>query len=385
MKMALPIHGALLMLLFTLPAAAQAAKPVQREFAFPVTAVEAGLKQLGAYTGARLPSLDGFIFTERSHLPHYQRPYYEFKIELTTEGPSRTRVSVRASISAWYEDPTGAQSGYQDLQSNGRLEADLLDRLEDYLEKNRLNLQADPNALQKQLSAIREQEDSAEQRVGALQQQLQNAKSAPQSRDPEFASVIRAKVAVFRSPEERSAILLHAHAQDEFEVVEHRGDWLRVSLEGSQSGWIRASEVKLAAASTDIHDQPETDLAGFIIVRRNVVPFSGEWARLKGKNAAYLWVRPVGSSLNTSPSGRLQFAEAAFRERYEEISHTSSKDFDGVVIIFLDEGGGVAAANLEDVSLWVNGTISREEFFKRCSLDPASQFLSSTRSGTQRK
>jgi len=361
-------------LLSTVLSTAQTPGTPQREYPYSVTAVEAGLKQLGAYTGARLPALDGFITTEREHLPHYQRPYYEFKIDLVPQGATRTLVQVRAKVSAWYEDPAGQQSGYQELQSNGHLEADLLDRLSDYLENNRNRLLADPATLEKQLADVRQQEQEARQRIAVLQGQLQNAHTAKGPSDPEFAAVTRAHVSVFRSPAEGSAVLLHAQAEDEFAVLEHRGPWLRVSLQDSQDGWIRSSEATLVAASTAIHDQPAPDLAGFIIVRRNVVPFSGDWARLKGKTAAYLWARPIGSSLNTSPSARLQFAEAAFRERYEEFAHSSKRNFEGVVIIFLDQGGGVAAANLQDVGLWVEGTISRAEFFKRCSLDPPSQF-----------
>jgi hypothetical protein len=362
-------------LLWPLLSPAQSTGAREREYPFSVTAVDAGLKQLGAYTGARLPSLDGFITTERDHLPTYQRPYYEFKIDLDTKSPTSTVVHVRAHISAWYEDPTGQHSGYQDLQSNGHLETDLLDRLNDYLQNNRGRLLADPTALQKQLADVQQQEQEAEQRIAGLENRLRGAESARSQVDPEFASVSGGHVSVFKEPDERSSVLLRAEAEDEFQVLEHRGSWIRVSLQDSHSGWIRDSEARVVSASSAIHDQADPGLAGFIIVRRSVVPFSGDWGRLKGKTAAYLWARPIGSALNASPAGRLQFAEAAFRDRYEEFAHSPTRNVDGVVIIFLDEGGGVAAANLEDVGLWVEGAISRAEFFKRCSLDPPPQFL----------
>jgi hypothetical protein len=355
---------------------------VQREFPFPITAVDAALKELRAYTGARLPTLDGFITTERAQLPHFQRPYYEYKINLTVSGPNHTLVQVKAKVSAWYEDPQGLQSGYQTLESNGRLESDLLDRLGQYLTTNQAKLMADPATLTKEIASVRQQESEAEQSIAGLQQQMQQAKAqaAQQRADPaEFVSVSRARVAIFKAPEEHSPLVLHAQAEDEFEVRERRGSWVRVSLENEGSGWMRSSEVRPVSASDPEPGQPSPDTAGFLIIRNNVNPFSGEWARLKGKNAIYLWARPVGSSLNASPAGRRQFAQAIFRERYLEAAHSSEHPFAGVVVIFLDQAGGVAAANLSDVGQWVDGTISQADFFRRCSFDPQSEFFAATR------
>lgn len=42
-------------------------------------------------------------------------------------------MQVNATITAWYTDPVSAKSGYQVLLSNGRLEADFLDRLQEAL------------------------------------------------------------------------------------------------------------------------------------------------------------------------------------------------------------------------------------------------------------
>ncbi len=127
---------ALLLILVSCAAADDAHKTQERDFPYPPAAIETALRQLGAYTGSRLPSLDGFIKTERAQLPHYQRPYYEYKIELAPAASEHTIVKVKANVSAWYEDPESHQSGYQALESNGRLENDLLDRLADYLANN---------------------------------------------------------------------------------------------------------------------------------------------------------------------------------------------------------------------------------------------------------
>src|SRR5690348_6443153 len=116
----------LLLILVARAAAEDAPRRQEREFPYPPAVVETALRQLGAYTGARLPSLDGFIKTERTQLPHYQRPYYEYKIELAPTPSDHTLVKVKANVSAWYEDPDAHQSGYQALESNGHLETDLL-------------------------------------------------------------------------------------------------------------------------------------------------------------------------------------------------------------------------------------------------------------------
>ena len=42
-------------------------------------------------------------------------------------------VRVSATITAWYTDPVAGKSGYQVLPSNGRLENDFLDRLQEEL------------------------------------------------------------------------------------------------------------------------------------------------------------------------------------------------------------------------------------------------------------
>src|SRR5260370_21494091 len=48
-------------------------------------------------------------------------------------GAGSTIVRLSAKITAWYADPDVAKSGYQVLPSNGRLELDFLDRLEEKL------------------------------------------------------------------------------------------------------------------------------------------------------------------------------------------------------------------------------------------------------------
>ena len=352
--------------------AAASAQPVERQFPFPVALVETALRLLNAYTGTRLPGLEGFIHTDRAQLPHYERPYYEFKIEVTPAGPDRTLVRVKANISAWYADPEGKQPRYQAFESNGRLERDLLDRLNDLLTNNKSTIVTEPDILAKRLAEVRQQRLDAEQHIAGLDKQIQELQSAPKTAPPQFASVAQSRVPVFSGPEEHSSILLQAQSEDAFEVLEQRGAWLKVRLEDANVGWMRRSQIQ--ADPPNAAPAKASGLEGFTVVRESVAEFSGDWPGLQGKKALYLWARPEGSSLNVSAANKLRFVQALFGERYREVSHSSQTSFAGLVIIFLDQKGGVAAANLADIGLWLDGSLTKPAFLAKCSFDPRSSF-----------
>jgi hypothetical protein len=105
----------------------------ERSFPQSKAAVEEALKQMQAAISGRLPVLGGFAVATDHPLDRYRRGFYQakFEISLGPSGGSIVRVSVE--VTAWYNDPVAAHSGYQLLTSNGRLEADLLDQLADQL------------------------------------------------------------------------------------------------------------------------------------------------------------------------------------------------------------------------------------------------------------
>jgi hypothetical protein len=119
-----------LSLLVAIGASAQAV-PYARTFAKPKGEVEQALKDLQAYAGQKLPIVDGFVGTRQQPLDRYERAFYQFSIELLPGASAGTIVQVSAKITAWYADKDPAKSGYQILPSNGRLELDLLDRLDE--------------------------------------------------------------------------------------------------------------------------------------------------------------------------------------------------------------------------------------------------------------
>jgi hypothetical protein len=92
----------------------------------------------------------------------------------------------------------------------------------------------------------------------------------------------------------------------------------------------------------------------------------------------YIWAKPEGSTIGVSSAKKLRFAEQVFTERYREISHTPQSPITGVVIIFIDQRGGIAAASLPDIQLWSEGGLNTKAFLKRCSFDPPEAFESAS-------
>src|ERR1700721_2690116 len=102
------------------------AVPYARSFPKSAQDVEAVLKELQAYSGQKLPIVDGFVAAGDESLNQYERAFYQFSIDLLPGTAGGTIVRVTAKITAWHVDPAPWKSGYQILPSNGRLELDLL-------------------------------------------------------------------------------------------------------------------------------------------------------------------------------------------------------------------------------------------------------------------
>jgi len=344
---------------------------VERELPFPLPTVKAALENLGAFTGSRLPSLEGFADISRLNLNDYQRPYYEYKIELEPEGEKKVIVRVRANVSAWYTGPDLPEPEYRSLESNGHLENDLLDRLSDYLRDK----SADAATLTQWIATARQQKEDSDRRIAALQGQLKQAEN-PHVDPVDYASVTRPRSAILSAPEERAGVLLHPQLDDEFQILERKGAWLKLQLENGVVGWVRAAEVQTTTASAEAAAgrAKNAPVPGFEVIRENTDEFLGDWERLKGKRALYIWARPDGSALNMPLGNRLKFVQNVFSERYQEMIHSSQDPTEGIVVIFVDDLGGVAAASMDDIRSWVEGTLSQAAFLKKCSLDPPSAF-----------
>jgi hypothetical protein len=144
-------HFGTLLLAVTLVAGlvgAQAAPAsYERTFTSPATDVERVVRNLRTSSSGRLPTVDGFVEAGDLPIDRYERGYYEctFQVVATTSGGATIRAS--AKITAWYNDPTPARSGYRVLGSNGHIENDFLDQIQEALGPASVPKSADPPAV----------------------------------------------------------------------------------------------------------------------------------------------------------------------------------------------------------------------------------------------
>jgi hypothetical protein len=398
---------------------------VSRERSFPYSAeiVRKGLDQVGAWTGGKLPMVDGFVSAAVPQVERYQRPYYQYRIQLNPVDPSHTSVRVEARISAWYADPEPFRSQYSALVSNGRLEEDLLDRLQDALKTASemgaplakastaappvpdptSSLPAPPAAVrvpQKQpapgrdaatpeqrLDALLAQRQAVREKTAATQAEIDQLKSAKagSSETAKLASVKRSGVGVMTRKNFGGPVLFRAQAEDEFEVISLESGWAQVRLTDNSTAYIQADELNLpqgmveqpavaavTAASAQAGKAADPDL-DFWVSHEDVNVFSGDWAKLKGKKVLFVYAQPRGVlSDMAGDEAKLAYAKRVFGNRYR--SGTQTGQIEGVVVVFMGAKGGVAAATLTDIRQWVEGGLGDEAFVNRCSLDPPAEF-----------
>lgn len=413
------------------PAFAQDAKPAERVYNHPQIEVQKALDTLHAYDTERLPVLDGFVNANASTLDHFENPHYQFRIDVEAQNPSQTLIVVSAKITAWFggEDPSKSQ--YVVIPSNGRLESDFLDRLSIYLEKARpapseapnaasapLAASAppaaaargessssppsaqppdsesaasgdspapaspapasssDPAAIASEISSVRAQRAAVEEHQRKLQQQISELQSVSQNQKflPDIAVVRSAQTPVFSGADETSQILFRADSDDEFEIIGAQTRFVHVKLEKGD-GWIRISQLR---APNQVDDADEST-GDFNAANEEIKPFEGEWTSLKGKPTLFVFAQPARKlPAGTLGKKQLEFAMHMFTEGYREAAHTQQL-VDGVVVVFLGDKGGVAAATLPDIRRWHDGVLPEKQFLEKCSFDPPESFRDSVR------
>jgi hypothetical protein len=115
-------------------ASAQDADSTDRIYKHGKVEVEEALQALNAYETNRLPVLEGFVNANASTIAKLENPHYQLRIEIESQGPNQTLVSIIAKITAWSASEDAVRSQYVVIPSNGRLEQDMLDRLSVFLE-----------------------------------------------------------------------------------------------------------------------------------------------------------------------------------------------------------------------------------------------------------
>jgi len=188
--------------------------------------------------------------------------------------------------------------------------------------------------------------------------------------------VRRDQTPVLESPSVDGKVLFLASAEDEFEVLDANPEWVHVRISGLSRGWLRrstaeilngsqAAQIEQPSAKKTVESATALDTAPFSISSEEVGIFPGTWGPLRGKNAKIISVQQAaGTGRITSPQDKLRFAGSVFGK--EDLPAGA----DGLVLIFDAEDGGMIASTRGALEQWRRGTISGENFWKQCLLDP---------------
>ena len=404
---------------------------VERRFSQSKVVVEKAIKDLRPSLAGRLPGLDGFADPGQRALDRFQRGYYQCEVTVSSTPSGGSLVQVSAKITAWYDDPTPAKSGYQAIISNGRIENDLLDRLGDSLGEKGTAASASPtsssriNPSQPNASPSSGKREETGPKISAplpnssvLADAIASSKtpataavSAPKSGEDvaslqtqravankhaeelttearnleeilrtqahpnNLAAVKKSGTPVLASPNEGAQVLFSATAEDEFEILDMNASWVHVRISGLSRGWILRSNLELsdsldAAPATKQEPAPAAQGSPFQVSGEQVAPFPGQWAPLQGKTVKIISVEETtNKTANTGSHAKLEFAKSVLGKEYAELARDAGVAA-GIVLIFDAEDGGMMAATLPVLQQWKAGTLSDQALWRRCFFDP---------------
>jgi hypothetical protein len=406
--------------------------PYQRTFPQSKAVVEKDLKELQSSSAGRLPTLEGFTAVGDRPLDQFHRGYYQCSAQVIAAPSGGSIVRVNATISAWYTDPISGKAGYQTLPSNGRLEADFLDRLQDVLNNHGSSAntalgttasnppasaarsqpnppQANPStpqlsapgvgsktpvgspfklgsslsldnmsSLATQKAVIDRHAEEQAKEVKGLEDILRN-----QAHPANLVAVRKKETPVLANPIEDAKVLFLASAEDEFEILDSNPNWVHVRISGISRGWIRRSSLEMPPADPDpppaqtqersepSHpDNPQP----FHVENEQVASFPGNWVPLMGKTVRIVTVqKAIDDSGVTGPEAKLAYAKSLFDREYSDLIRTSSS-VAGVVVIFDSDDGGMIAATMPALGQWKSATLSDQAFWRHCFFDPREAF-----------
>jgi hypothetical protein len=410
------------------PAGRAQSAPYQRTFSQSKAIVDKSLKEIQSSSSGRLPVLEGFIVPSDRPLARFHRGYYQCDVHVTSTPSGASIVQVNATITAWYTDPVSTKSGYQVLPSNGRLEGDFLDHLQEELggqntsspttvansqptpaksqsvptisaplpgDKTRavqpktsgspfnlsdpLNPANMPSLATQKAMLDRHSEEETKEAKG-LEEILHN-----QARPNNLVAVKKKDTPVLASPREDSKVLFLAAAEDEFEILDANPNWVHIRISGLSRGWVRRSSLELLSDTQPREGQAQStepapvNTQPFQVENEQISSFPGTWAPLHGKTVRIVSLQKTNENATTaSPAAKLAFAKSIFEQEYLDLANASTSIV-GVVMIFDSEDGGMVAATLPVLREWKAGSLSDEAFWRRCFFDPREAFgLSAT-------
>jgi hypothetical protein len=376
----------------------------ERTFSQPVAVVRTALQNMQGATSGRLPVLDGFVVPGKHSLSSYQRPFYQCTVRVSAAKAGGSLVRVTATITAWFSSP--AHSGYETLESNGRIESDLLDRLQDALATSPVQSASgaphSENPLAEKSPApqidapvrrlpelaqhpglwIEPGQEQTKPQDKELQQEATNLEEIlrNQSHPTNLVAVKREGTPVLQNPSVDAKVLFFASAEDEFEVLEENPNWVHVRISGLSRGWLRRSGVEMISNSQPGVDNQSIPApvdtpapangqspAPFSVGSEEIGSFPGDWEPLRGKNVKIISLQQApGTGRTTSPQEKKQFAAALFKRESDSLP----PDAAGLVLVFDAEDGGMVASTRAALEQWNNGTLTDAAFWKQCLLDP---------------
>jgi hypothetical protein len=401
------------------------------------------LKSLQANLAGRLPVLEGFAKVTDHPLDRYQRGYYQSNVEVQSTASGGSLVRVTTKVTAWYTDAGGSRSGCQLLTSDGRIETDLLDQLEEQPAKdssatgNETATSSLPATVSSSATTSSPPTSASASPPKPSDEATRAAESAAESApfDPRIASPSRPSLPERQPPEtsvehtsdKRTSSLVAevnnlqevlkntahpknlvavkksgtpvvatpslmakpqflASMHDEFELLDFNADWVHVRISGLSRGWIWRNSVEMPEGinDTDVPSTPSlapvADL--FHVVREDSAAFPGDWEPLRNKNVKMLSVQKTQErGKDAGPRERLEYAKLLLEKSYAEISQKPS-ELQGVVVIFDAADGGMIAATAAALRQWVTGNLSDSALWHTCLFDPPETFDSSDSAGS---
>ena len=416
----------------------------ERTFPNALSEVQRVVDGLRSSSSGRLPILDGFVDVADHPLTDYQRGYFVCTLRVLPAPNGGALVQATAKITAWYMDPTSSQPGYRELVSNGRLETDLLDQIEQSLPGNpagksaasrapasapsaplsatnatprqpgkidtsaasspesssgrsapgvsapagrsskpSATASADPAPLET-VESIRLRRDEAERQAQEVSADIKSLEEIQQNqvRPADLVVVKKAGVAIFSKPEDGAQVLLSADEDDEFQILGVEGSWVHVQISGASRGWMRRSQVELP---------PSYSAAGS--KTNNAVPASANLfkvAREETNTFSGKWQPLVGKTVRVvwiEPASAAASSAAEKRKFAKSLllkayndMNASNQTVAGVVIVFDSADGGQIAATMESLKALQDGSLTEAAFWRSCSLDPPETFQDSAKS-----
>jgi hypothetical protein len=412
----------------------------ERSFPQSKSAVEKALAGMRGNLAGHLPVLDGFASPVEHPLEHYSRGFYQATAQVESS-PSGSVVRINVKVTAWYSDPSGTQSGYKLLLSNGRLESDLLDQLAEQVAKSAPPAESSapkiaaaahpseprapeppapqPRALQPRAPATRadakplisapapafpenprtfsssvteglaahagtpattDSNSALEAEAASLEEALKN-----QAHPKNLVAVKKSGTPVVAKPSLTAKPEFMASEHDEFEMLNFNADWVHVRISGLSRGWIWRNSVEMPEGIPDTAAAPTPALAPaadlFRVVREETAPFPGDWEPLRGKNVKIFSVQKTDDTKAAGAKDRLEFVKFLLEKNYSDLAQ-KSQDLAGLVVIFDSADGGMIATTLPILQQWKAGTLSDSALWHKCFFDPPETFDSAGPAGS---